>query len=398
MMLPNCRLAFTAGTLAFLVAAAPGRALTLPGEASGDGARALEAARKRARSHGNVVALAGMAEDGEFLRATGVLVGWSGDAKSGYLLTCAHAFYSGPYSERPTPLAVRPLVVMFGAENSEAAFAAGTSMMVEATRVILHPIPEPGKTDAPAGAGVEAKEEKLRSDWALDQNAVLRDDLALVEFPAAAAKDWLDQHGIKPARCYPSGTAYGDRLAEGRVVAYGRFGTHTGGAMEPSGRCRHAGHTRFSHATDGAWTGFLHASRITPEGLKEDSGKAPRETPVRFLLDEPETLLALGKQGRSIRCGDAKAQGCLNPGDSGAPLFINTGEGFLLGAIAQGSGQGTLLSADGAEVPACLDYYVSLKERLPWIRAVLEGRPGASKILEVGAKGGARAAVGSKQQ
>ena len=400
------RSTFTAWTLAFLAATLPALALTLPGDPSGGEAKALESARKRAKGHGNVAALAGMAADGEVRRATGVLAGWSPDGKSGYILTCAHTYYAGGYEARPTLQAMYPLVVMFGAENSEAAFKDGTSFMVEATRVILHPIPEPDKTGASAGeeagSGMEAKAEKVRSDWALDQNAVLRDDLAVVEFPAAAAKVWLDRHGIKPAPLYPSGTAYNGHLAEGRVVGFGRFGTHSGEAMARSGLYRHAGNTRVVHITDGGWTGFLHGSRISPEGLKEDTGKAPRETPVRFLPDDPETSLALDEQGPVIRSGVAKAQGCLNPGDSGAPLFLYTKEGVLLGAIAQGTGQGKLWSASGAEVPGCLDYFVSLKERLPWIRAVLEGKPGASKVLEVGSRarpaGKVGTAVESKKQ
>lgn len=390
------RPALATGILAFLLAAMPSPALTLPGDASGDGARALESARKRAREHGNVALLTGLTADRTPLRASGVLLGWSADAKTGYLLTCAHTFYSGAYGAQPSPEAIFPLVLMFGPENSEAAFKDGSSFMVEATRVILHPLPEL-KTDAAA----ETKTEKPRSDWALDQNAVLRDDLAMVEFPAEAAKAWLDQHAIKPAPLYPSGTAYAGHLAEGRVVGFGRFGTNTGEAMGPSGRYRQAGHTRVIHASDGDWTGFLHGSRITPEGLEEDHGKAPRTTPVRFLPDDPEAFLNLDEHGPAIRSVSSKAQACLNPGDSGAPLFFNTGDGFLLGAIAQGSGQGRGLSAAGADVPCCLDYFVSLKERLPWIQAVLEGRPGTSKILEVGkraAVAGEPASVEAKTQ
>jgi len=133
----------------------------------------------------------------------------------------------------------------------------------------------------------------------------------------------------------------------------------------------------------GDLTGFYHWSPMHELALVDLNARPGGSGPYRFVEGKAGANLANPLDGSPASVRSAKFQVMTHSGDSGGPLFFNTSEGFKLAGTCVSARRADLKSAFSArpDVPCYLERWEPLKEYHGWIKAVLAGDLGKSRVL-----------------
>jgi hypothetical protein len=318
-----------------------------------------EAARAAGAKHQGPVRIHFAAtEAGSAMRhGSGVYLGDSADAETGYILTAAHVFRFDPGRREPAPF--RRAMAWAGPEAPS-----GEGAVIE--RIHIHPYYD-------TGSGTKGI--PLPSH-----------DLAIATFSwkgrdsLRATGHWRAANLIEP-KAVPEGSAI-----DAEAVGYGRFGTN--GKDQPE----------FADGIQGGWTrvqpiryrgldslvSWLGCAE-TEESCRE-SKQSLRQALHRFQLPKTVQRARIPGEKEAAQLLQAHPEQVLTaPGDSGGPLFLPTAAGPRVFGIASCLVMHDLEPEGGDGPELCIGaVWAPVAPYLEWIRAVLDGTEPPAWVLESG--------------
>jgi hypothetical protein len=298
---------------------------------------------------------------------TGVYLGLGRDGRTGFVLTAAHVLLDGI---PPDAKGAQQVTLTFGPRNGPGSQA--DTLQVAAVRALIHPRLETYQ-DHSRKAGTDTSHPRT----------LRRNDLAILEFDALDSLERMDQLGIRGAALY-DGTGYRRKAPlEGQIVGYGRFGTSRGKKLDLCQGRVHSGHTYVSFGSWRGRTGFLQWSPSTLEGILNADSPETLANRYQFAMVPEETTYATTLADvPTVQVRSHRDQADFTQGDSGGPLLFNTREGLkVAGLIVTANPEHLVRLATGEIELFFLRFFEPVKENLAWIRAVLEGKPGTSRVI-----------------
>lgn len=365
-LIPNEPCRWRQVLLAGLVAMAPAQALVIrPGGSAEEDARRAEAAHQAGAKLAGVVGVATYERFSDQSKniGTGVFLGFDEARTRGWVLTSAHQIR--PDAEAVSTEAYPPRVyVHFGPDMNSLVRPA--PLRVSGERVFLAP--------------------GFRRHLDTESKATTRidGDLAIIEFDAAPVQAALAERTIEPVSLYERTDDRDGGWVRAGIAGFGDFGTCDDLLLRRLYRV-HAGHTVVRHGTWEECTGFLHFSQIRPARTDLALGRGETVNTSRFLVAPGERTLFSIEGDRQVRVASHEDQAAFEGGDSGSPLFFDSGKGPQVAGIASGSAEIQLLDERKAGRETFRMYvWTPVADRLEWIRGVMNGTPGAgAEVIEL---------------
>ena len=357
-----------------LAALVPARAVVIPaGADAADDARREKASHDMGAKHTCVVGIEATPR-GSLMPAlgTGVYIGTSADGTRGLVLTAAHLFVDPPEPGKSDQLEC--VILNFGPRM--ALMAPPSSSRIQVQRVVVHP-------DFRYYQDLSSKNNGAPFPFPMSVN-----DLALLEFDAAASQDALAKLDVRPAVLY-DGAKYQAPFLEALIVGFGRFATSTSPTMMATGTV-HQGHTLVTHGTRRGRTAFMHWSPMSKASEAAVSSGSPMANLKQYTLQLEEKSMYDPLMRTILPIKSHRMQALCAEGDSGIPLFFNTKGGVLkvAGIYSQFVGEYLLDPVSDTYHPHSAQYWEPVMGHSGWIHGVRNGTLGASKVLIPSSHGG----------
>jgi hypothetical protein len=365
--LPQRAFGLITATALGLAALVPARAVVIPaGADAADDARREKASHDMGAKQTCVVGIEATPWGSPMLAlGTGVYIGTSADGTKGLVLSAAHLFVDPSAPGKSDRL--QGVILNFGPRM--ALMAPPSSSRIQVHRVVVHP-------DFRHYQDLSSRNNGAPFPMAMSVN-----DLALLEFDAAASQEALTKLGVQPAVLY-DGARYQAPFLEALIVGFGRFATSTSPTTMGTGVV-HQGHTLVTHATRRGRTAFMHWSPMSKAAEAAAISGAPTANLKQFTLQLEEKSLHDPLMRTLLPIKSHRMQALCAEGDSGSPLFFNTKGGVLkvAGIYSQFVGEYLLDPVSDTYHPHSAQYWEPVMGHAGWIHGVRNGTLGASKVL-----------------